>query len=113
MMVAQGHPNKLCCSIFLRGSGLHRVGVISHPPGDQQSYEAIRDKVWRGGTSEGPQFDAAGESDGRWHIIKVWESRDGLEQFIREDLVPAFDEVIGAQHERPQLVTVTFLSPSG
>jgi hypothetical protein len=77
------------------------VGVIWYPPVDKQAYEAIREKVWQGGQDKGMKFHAAGEADGSWRIIEVWESRDGLEQFIREDLARAFEEA-GAQGGPPQ-----------
>jgi hypothetical protein len=78
------------------------VGVIWYPPVDQKAYEAIRDKVWQAGTDKGLKFHAAGEADGSWRIIELWESRDGLERFIREDLARAFDEVSGGQPGSPQ-----------
>jgi hypothetical protein len=34
--------------------------------------------------------------------IEVWDSRDGLERFIREDLSSAVDEVSGGQAGTPQ-----------
>lgn len=77
------------------------VGVIWYPPVDNQAYEAIREKVWQAGQDKGMKFHAAGEADGGWRIIEVWESRDGLEQFIREDLARAFEET-GAQGAPPQ-----------
>ena len=77
------------------------IGVIWHPPVDKQAYEAIRDKVWQGGQDKGMKFHAAGEADGGWRIIEVWESRDGLEQFIREDLARAFEQS-GAEGGPPQ-----------
>ena len=77
------------------------VGVIWYPPVDNQAYEAIREKVWQGGQDKGMKFHAAGEADGGWRIFEVWESRDGLEQFIREDLARAFEET-GAQGGPPQ-----------
>jgi hypothetical protein len=78
------------------------VGVIWYPDVDQQAYEAIREKVWQGGTDKGMRFHAAGEAEGRWRIIEVWESRDGLERFIREDLARAVDELSGGQQATPQ-----------
>jgi hypothetical protein len=68
------------------------IGVIWHPPVDKQQYEAIRDKVFPGAQDKGLKFHAAGEADGGWRIVELWESRDGLERFIREDLARAFQE---------------------
>jgi hypothetical protein len=78
------------------------IGVIWHPPVDKQAYEAIRDKVWQGAQDKGMKFHAAGEADGGWRIIEIWESRDGLEQFIREDLARAFEQGGGAEDGPPQ-----------
>jgi hypothetical protein len=78
------------------------IGVIWYPPVDQQAYEAIRDKVLPGGQEKGMRFHAAGEADGQWRIFEVWDSREGLDQFIREDLARAADEVSGGRGETPQ-----------
>jgi hypothetical protein len=78
------------------------IGVIWYPEVDQQAYEAVREKAWQGGTEKGLTFHAAGEGDGRWRIFEVWESRDGLERFIREDLARAFGELGVGQGEPPQ-----------
>lgn len=78
------------------------IGVIWFPPVDKQSYDAIREKVWQAGQDKGMKFHAAGEADGVWSIIELWESRDGLDRFVREDLARAFEEVGGGQGEAPQ-----------
>ena len=72
------------------------------PPIDQQTYEAISDKVMQAGADKGMRFHAAGEAGGRWRIFEVWDSRDGLEAFIREDLASAADEVSGGEARIPQ-----------
>jgi hypothetical protein len=89
------------------------IGVIWHPEVDKQTYEAIRAKVWQGGQEKGMKFHAAGEADGGWRIIEVWESRDGLERFMREDLARAFEEG-GGEGGPPQpdsVFDVSFQSP--
>jgi hypothetical protein len=68
------------------------VGVVWHPPVDEQSYEEIRQKVFQAAQDKGMHFHAAGQADGGWRIIELWESRDGLQKFIREDLARAFEE---------------------
>jgi hypothetical protein len=78
------------------------IGVIWHPPVDKQAYEEIRDKVWQGGQDKGMKFHAAGDDNGVWTIIEVWESRDGFERFMREDLARAFEESGGGQGGPPQ-----------
>ena len=79
------------------------VGVIWHPPVDKQA-----------GKDKGMKFHAAGEADDGWRIIEVWESRDGLERFIREDLARAFDELGGDEGGPPRpdsVFDVSFQSP--
>jgi hypothetical protein len=56
----------------------------------------------QGGADKGMRFHAAGEGEGQWRIFEVWDSRDGLERFIREDLAPAADEVSGGQAQTPE-----------
>jgi hypothetical protein len=78
------------------------IGVIWYPEVDQETYEAISDRVMQGGADKGMRFQAAEEGEGEWRIFEVWESRDGLERFIREDLTPAADEVSGGQAQTPE-----------
>jgi hypothetical protein len=90
------------------------IGVIWYPPIDQQAYEAISEKVMQPGADKGMRSHAAGEADGQWRIIEVWDSRDGLEAFMREDLAPAVDEVSGGQAETPTpevVFDIQFQSP--
>jgi hypothetical protein len=78
------------------------IGTIWYPAVDQQAYEAVRDKVLQAGAAKGMTFHAAGEADGQWRIFEMWDSREGLESYIRDDLVPAVDEVSGGQAPTPQ-----------
>jgi hypothetical protein len=78
------------------------IGVIWYPPVDKQAYDAVRERVWQAGQDKGMKFHAAGEADGGWRIMEVWESRDGLERFISEDLARAFEELGGGQGGPPQ-----------
>ncbi len=38
---------------------------------------------------------AAGEADGSWHIVEVWESEGLAQRFDRERLLPAIEAVTG------------------
>jgi quinol monooxygenase YgiN len=78
------------------------IGAVWFPGVDRSTYEAVREKVFPGATQKGLQFHAAGDADGRWCIVEVWQSRDGLERFIREDLARAFDETGAELGEPPQ-----------
>ena len=78
------------------------IGVIWYPPIDQQTYDAVSERLLEVSTGKGLKFHAAGEGDGGWRIIEVWESRDQLESFIREDLAPAINDVSGGQAPTPE-----------
>jgi hypothetical protein len=84
-----------------KGEFTMAIDVVWYPPIDQQAYDAMREKVLQASLANGQQFHAAGEANGRWCIIEVWESRDGLERFIREDLAPAFGIVEPGHGELP------------
>lgn len=38
---------------------------------------------------------AAGEVDGRWKAVSIWESRDAFERFLAERILPAVREAFG------------------
>ena len=78
------------------------IGVIWNPPIDEDAYDAIRDKAFDAATDKGMRFHAAGEGDGAWRIIEVWDSREGLERFISEDLSRAAEEVSDGQAPTPE-----------
>jgi hypothetical protein len=78
------------------------IGVIWTPPIDRDTYDATAEKVIGAATEKGLKFHAAGEADGAWKIIEVWDSREGLERFMRENLAPAIDEVSGGQAPTPE-----------
>lgn len=90
------------------------VGVIWFPDVDKQTYDAVREKVVPGGVERGLQFHAAGDADGRWCIFELWQSREGLERFIKEVLNPTFDEMDMPGEGRPQpahIFEVAFQGP--
>ncbi|MEA2330261.1 MAG: hypothetical protein QOH58_399 [Thermoleophilaceae bacterium] len=90
------------------------IGVIWYPAIDQQTYEAISSRVMQPGADKGMRFHAAGESDGQWRILEVWDSREGLDAFIRGDLAAAADEVSGGQAPTPTpeaIFDIKFQSP--
>jgi hypothetical protein len=89
------------------------IGVIWQPPIDRQTYDAVKEKVFQAAQDNGCTFHAAGEFPGGWRIIEVWESRDGLDSFIRGALYPVIDEVSGgqAQHPEPEVFDVHFQVP--
>ncbi|MDX6647724.1 MAG: hypothetical protein QOK40_3451 [Miltoncostaeaceae bacterium] len=78
------------------------VGVIWHPDVDRQTYDAIKEQLFQPSVDKGLRFHAAGEADGGFRIIEVWESREGLERFIREDLTPLFERTSGGRGPTPE-----------
>lgn len=38
---------------------------------------------------------AAGEVDGRWKAISIWESQEDCDRFVQERVIPAVREVFG------------------
>jgi hypothetical protein len=78
------------------------IGVIWNLPIDQQTYDQIHEKVSQGALDKGMRVHAAGEGDGAWRIIEVWDSREGLHQFIAETLTPAVDDVSQGQAPPPE-----------
>ena len=38
---------------------------------------------------------AAGEVDGRWKAVSIWESKDAYERFAEERVLPAVKEALG------------------
>jgi hypothetical protein len=61
-------------------------------------YDAVNEKA---GVDEhapdGLIAHTAGEVDGQWQIIDVWESEEHADRFGRERLGPAIEAVIGAE----------------
>ena len=49
----------------------------------------------------------AGEADGEWQVVDVWESTDAKERFEQERLMPAIESTVGAENMeqgRPEMV---------
>jgi hypothetical protein len=44
---------------------------------------------------EGLILRAAGEVDGRWKAVSVWESKDAYERFVDERVLPAVRQALG------------------
>jgi hypothetical protein len=90
------------------------IGAIWQPPVDAQTYDAVRERVFQAARDAGLRFHVAGESPAGWRIIEVWESREGLDGFIRDTLDPAIQEVSGGQAprmEQPETFEVHFQEP--
>jgi hypothetical protein len=64
-----------------------RAGVDANPP-------------------DGLILHTAGEVDGQWQIVDVWESEQHAERFGRERLGPAIEAVMGGAPPGPPPTTV-------
>lgn len=40
---------------------------------------------------------AAGEVDGRWKAVSIWESKEAFERFAEERILPAVKEALGEE----------------
>jgi hypothetical protein len=70
---------------------------IVQPQISAELYDAITSKI--DVTTNHPvglYMHAAGEADGAWHIVDVWESEEYAEAFDRDVLVPAIEAVTGS-----------------
>ncbi|MHB8242770.1 MAG: hypothetical protein ACYDHN_12380 [Solirubrobacteraceae bacterium] len=70
---------------------------ITRPPMvTQEMYDATQEKL--GGNEDPPEgllMHSAGEVDGVWQIVDVWESEEHSQRFDRERLGPAIRETVG------------------
>jgi hypothetical protein len=70
-------------------------------------YDAVNAKA---GVDENPPegllMHTAGEVDGQWQIVDVWESEEQAERFGSERLGPAIESVIGDMPGGPPPTTV-------
>lgn len=48
-----------------------------------------------GDKPEGLIIRAAGEVDGRWKAVSIWESQEAFDRFLAERVLPAAREVFG------------------
>ncbi len=46
---------------------------------------------------DGLLLRAAGEVDGRWKAVSIWESKEAFERFAEERILPAVKEALGEE----------------
>jgi hypothetical protein len=70
---------------------------ITQPPGvTPEMYEAVNAKIGvRESPPEGLIMHSAGDVDGTWQIVDVWESQEHARRFDEERLGPAVREITG------------------
>jgi hypothetical protein len=83
------------------------VRITRPPMVTAEIYDAVNAKA---GVDENPPagllVHAAGEVDGQWQIIDVWESAEHADRFGAERLGPAIESVRGAAPPGPPPTTV-------
>jgi hypothetical protein len=83
------------------------IRIIRPPMVTAEVYDAVNVKAEvNGNPPEGLLIHAAGEVDGQWQIIDVWESEEHARRFDEERLAPAIEAVVGAAPPGPPPRTV-------
>jgi hypothetical protein len=70
---------------------------IVRPQISVELYDAITDRIEV--TTNHPLgliMHAAGEADGTWHIVEIWDAEEYAQRFDREVLVPAIEDAYGS-----------------
>jgi hypothetical protein len=69
---------------------------IIQPPVPMEVYDAVSAKVdTQGDPPDGLILHCAGDLNGKWQIVEVWESEEQADRFADERLSPAISEVAG------------------
>ncbi len=71
--------------------------IVRPPLVTREVYDAVTRELGLGTAHPlGLISHAAGESEGSWQIVEIWESEEYAERFDRERLVPAVERVTGS-----------------
>jgi hypothetical protein len=83
------------------------VRIVRPPMVTAEIYDAVNAKA---GVAEDPPdgliLHTAGEVDGQWQIVDVWESQEAADRFGSERLLPAVEAVMGGTPPGPPPTTV-------
>jgi hypothetical protein len=83
------------------------VRIIRPPMVTAESYDQVNAKAGvDGNPPEGLLVHTAGEVDGQWQIVDVWESEEAAQRFDDERLRPAIESVMGGAPPGPPPTTV-------
>ena len=82
------------------------VRIIRPEGTTREMYDAVDAKINIGAEPPpGLIVHTAGEVDGQWQVVDVWESQEDAERFDNERLIPAITEVAGPGGPRgPQMI---------
>jgi len=71
--------------------------------GNKDQYEAAIARVHPAeGLPEGQTIHVAGQADGEWFVVAVWDSKDSWERFRNETLLPGLQETEGTFDGPPE-----------
>jgi hypothetical protein len=83
------------------------IRIVRPPMVTAELYDAVNEKA---GVNENPPdgllMHTAGDVDGQWQIVDVWESQEHAERFGSERLEPAIEAVMGAAPPGPPPTTI-------
>jgi hypothetical protein len=81
------------------------IRIITSATIDRETYESVSASIDIDHRHPlGLLMHAAGDADGRWQIINVWESKEYADRFDREVLEPAIVELTGAENQGREVV---------
>ncbi|HET6848405.1 MAG TPA: hypothetical protein VFH74_06075 [Gaiellales bacterium] len=91
------------------------IGALQMMPGGTaEMYEQIGEKMFGVQSSEFSSVDApdglimhsAGPTEDGWYVYDVWESKEHLQRFVQERLMPALQELHAPQGDPPQVYPI-------
>jgi hypothetical protein len=83
------------------------IRIVRPPMLTAELYDAVNEKAGVGeNLPEGLLMHTAGEVDGQWQIVDVWESEEAADRFGTERLGPAIESVMGAAPPGPPPTTI-------
>jgi hypothetical protein len=83
------------------------IRIIRPPMVTAETYDAVNAKAGvKESTPEGLLIHTAGEVDGQWQIVDVWDSEEHARRFDEERLAPAIEAVVGSAPPGPPPRTV-------
>jgi hypothetical protein len=83
---------------------------IIQPPVGQEMYDAVSAKLSiAADPPEGLVMHCAGDANGTWQIIEVWESEEQAQQFENDRLGPTIGEIAGPDApDRSEVPTTSY-----
>lgn len=78
--------------------------VVDNPNGNAELFDEVSAKLAERGAlpPDGGLVQVAGDVDGTWRVISVWDSDESMQRFMQEHLFPAFEQA-GVSQEGVQV----------